>query len=110
MLDAWARELPRSYLRYEDNRNLLLMTELPSGGSTKLMDALRKLKWPITIAPIGSGIWGQWEFPKHLWAIDKQRWTSPVVKIRDWLNELIIECEDSDEPSLSNRRQFLRTR
>lgn len=110
MLDAWVRELPRSYLRFEDNRNLLLVTELPSGGLTKLMDVLRKLKWPVTIAPIGSGVWGQWEFPKQLWDIDRQRWNSPVIKIRDWLNELVIECDDSEEPSISSRRQFLQTR
>lgn len=110
MLDAWARELPRSYLRYEDSRNLLLMTELPSGGSTKLMDVLRKLKWPVTIAPIGSGVWGNWEFPKQLWDVNTQRWISPRSKIVTWLNELVLECEDSDRPSISNTRHFQRTR
>ncbi|MHA1662860.1 MAG: winged helix-turn-helix domain-containing protein [Candidatus Thorarchaeota archaeon] len=110
MLDAWSRELPRSYLRYEANRNLLLMTELPSGGSTKLMDVLRKLKWPVTIAPIGSGVWGQWEFPKSLWDVDKQRWTSPHSEIVTWLNNLVLECEDSDETTIDTHRHFLKTR
>ncbi|TFH08623.1 MAG: winged helix-turn-helix domain-containing protein [Candidatus Thorarchaeota archaeon] len=110
MLDAWSRELPRGYLRYEENRNLLLMIELPSGGSTKLMDVLRKLKWPVTISPIGSGVWGQWDFPKHLWDIDKQRWTSPRPKVISWLNKLVIECEDTDDTSIDTRRHFLQTR
>ncbi|MGY5878860.1 MAG: AsnC family transcriptional regulator [Candidatus Thorarchaeota archaeon] len=110
MLDTWSRELPRGYLRYEENRNLLLMIELPSGGSTKLMDVLRKLKWPVTIAPIGSGVWGQWDFPKQLWNVDKQRWTSPRSEIISWLNKLVIECEDSDEATLDTRRHFLQTR
>ncbi|TFG28719.1 AsnC family protein [Candidatus Thorarchaeota archaeon] len=110
MLDAWSRELPRSYLRFEDNRNLLLMIELPSGGLTKLMDVLRKLKWPVTISPLGSGVWGQWEFPKRLWDVDKQRWNSPVKEIRNWLNALVIECEDTDDNMIDTRRHFLQTR
>ncbi len=110
MLDAWSRELPRGYLRYEENRNLLLMVELPLGGSTKLMDVLRKLKWPVTISPIGSGVWGQWEFPKRFWDVDKQSWTSPRSELATWLNKLVIECEDSDEPTIDTRRRFLQTR
>lgn len=110
MLDAWSRELPRGYLRYEENRNLLLMVELPSGGSTKLMDVLRKLKWPVTIAPIGSGVWGQWDFPIQLWDVDKQSWTSPRSEIVTWLNKLVIECEDSAEPTIDAHRHFLQTR
>jgi DNA-binding Lrp family transcriptional regulator len=110
MLDAWARELPRSYLRYEENRNLLLMTELPSGGSIKLMDALRKLKWPVTVAPIGSGVWGQWEFPKNLWDVDRQRWTSPHPQLVDWLNGITDECEGVVDSPTNTRRHFLKTR
>jgi len=110
MLDAWVRELPRSYLRFEDNRNLLLVTELPSGGLIKLMDVLRKLKWPVTIAPIGSGVWGQWDFPKQLWDVDKQRWTSPRSEIISWLNELTIECEDTFDATIDTHRHFLQTR
>jgi hypothetical protein len=87
-----------------------MMTELPSGGSTRLMDVLRKLKWPVTVAPIGSGVWGSWEFPKQLWDVDNQRWKSPYSKIKTWLDELISECEEDDQPSISNRRHFLNTR
>ena len=110
MLDVWSRELPRGFLRYEENRNLLMIAELPLGGSTKLMDTLRKLKWPVSISPIGSGVWGYWEFPKQLWDVDKQRWISPRPKIISWLHQLVAECEKPDDVLIDSRRQFLQTR
>ncbi|TFH04860.1 MAG: AsnC family transcriptional regulator [Candidatus Thorarchaeota archaeon] len=110
MLDVWSRELPRGFLRYEENRSLLTVVELPLGGSIKLMDALRKLKWPVSISPIGSGVWGQWNFPKQLWDVDKQRWTSPRPEIISWLDQLVTECETPDTASIDSRRHFLKTR
>ena len=110
MLDVWSRELPRGYLRFEENRNLLMVAELPLGGSTKLMDVLRKLKWPVSISPIGSGFWGQWKFPKQLWDFDKQRWASPKREIVSWLHQLVTECEKPDDASIDFRRHFLQTR
>lgn len=109
MLDLWSRELPRGYLRYEENRNLLMMTELPLGDSSKLMDVLRKLKWPVSVSAIGSGIWGHWNFPTHLWDIDRQRWNSPTSGINSWLNELIINCEGIDSPDIDSYHPFLKT-
>ncbi|MGY5870835.1 MAG: winged helix-turn-helix transcriptional regulator [Candidatus Thorarchaeota archaeon] len=110
MLDVWSRELPRGFLRFEENRNLLLVVELPLGGSTKLMDVLRKLKWPVSISPIGSGVWGQWNFPKRLWDVDKQRWTSPRPEIVSWLHQLVTECEKPDIASIDSHSHFLQTR
>ena len=94
LLDAWSRELPRTFLRYEKNRNLLMIVELPVGGSTKMMDTLRSLKWPITISPLSSGIWGHWEFPRHSWNIEQQRWRTQKDEISTWLSTLVEECEN----------------
>jgi hypothetical protein len=70
-----------------------MITELPAGGSAKLMNVLRSLKWPVTISPLGSGVWGQWDFPSHLWSTEKQGWQAPRREIDAWLNRLSIECE-----------------
>ncbi len=94
LLDAWSRELPRTFLRFEKNRNLLMIVELPIGGSTKLMDTLRLLKWPITISPLSSGIWGHWKFPRSFWDIEHQRWQPQKDEISSWLSTLVEECEN----------------
>jgi hypothetical protein len=93
ILDAWARDLPRVFLHYAQKRTLLMITELPAGGSAKLMNVLRSLKWPVTISPLGSGVWGRWDFPSHLWSTEKQGWQAPHREIDAWLNRLSIECE-----------------
>lgn len=94
LLDAWSRELPRVFLRYEKNRNLLMIVELPLGGSTKMMDTLRELKWPVTISPLSSAIWGHWQFPKQYWDVEHQRWMAQRKELDIWLNSLREECEN----------------
>ncbi len=94
ILDTWARELPRAFLRYEENRNLLMMTDLPAGGSTQLMDTLRSLRWPVTVSPLSSGIWGHWQFPFNLWDVEKQCWQYPKDEVMAWLDLVVEECEN----------------
>ena len=110
LLDAWSRELPKAFLRFEENRSLLMVTELPMGGSTRLMDALRTLKWPVTVSPIGSGVWGQWVFPKNSWDVERQNWNAAKLKIATWLNQLVMECEKSTATTTDSRGHFLQTR
>ena len=110
LLDAWSRELPRTFLRYGENRSLLMMAELPLGGSTKLMDTLRTLKWPVSVSPIGTGVWGQWEFPRRFWDVERQSWNSPRSEISAWLNKLVTECEEPSVTSVDSGRRFLQTR
>ncbi|MFW9787306.1 MAG: winged helix-turn-helix transcriptional regulator [Candidatus Thorarchaeota archaeon] len=94
ILDAWSRELPRAYMRYEENRNLLLMTDLPVGGSMQLMDTLRSLKWPVTVSPLSSGTWGHWKVPYNLWDVERQGWQAPRDEIASWLSMLVEESEN----------------
>ena len=94
ILDTWSRELPRAYLRYEENRNLLMMTDLPAGGSAQLMDTIRSLKWPVTVSPLSSGTWGHWQFPDTLWDVEQQRWKAPKDESKNWLNHLFEESEN----------------
>ncbi|MFW9769413.1 MAG: hypothetical protein ACFFF9_15955 [Candidatus Thorarchaeota archaeon] len=93
LLDAWSRELPRVFLRYEKNRNLLMVAELPLGGSAKLMDTIRLLKWPATISPLSSAIWGHWQFPSTFWDVEKQQWRFQKNDLESWLNLLKEDCE-----------------
>jgi len=107
ILDTWARELPRAFLRYEENRNLLMMTDLPAGGSTQLMDTLRSLRWPVSVSPLSSGIWGQWQFPYSLWDVEKQCWLAPKDEITAWICRVAEECENLTESPYSSRNHTI---
>jgi len=104
ILDTWARELPRAFLRYEENRNLLMMTDLPAGGSTQLMDTLRSLGWPVTVSPLSSGIWGHWQFPFSLWDVENQSWQAPRDEIAAWLERVVEQSESLTVESSSSSR------
>ena len=104
ILDTWSRELPRAFLRYEENRNLLMMTDLPAGGSTQLMDTLRNLRWPVTVSPLSSGIWGHWQFPDSLWDIERQSWRAPKDAVLEWLSHLKEECQNLTVETSSSSR------
>lgn len=110
ILDTWARELPRAFLRYEENRNLLMMTDLPAGGSTQLMDTLRSLGWPVTVSPLSSGIWGHWQFPISLWDVENQSWQAPRDEIAAWLERVAEQSESLtvEAPSSPHKREISR--
>ncbi len=108
ILDTWARELPRAFLRYEENRNLLMIADLPAGGSTQLMDTLRSLRWPVTVSPLSSGIWGHWQFPYDLWDVEKQCWQCPKDEVRAWLKSVVEESENITAEAPSSSRSTRR--
>jgi DNA-binding Lrp family transcriptional regulator len=110
LLDTWSRELPRAFLRFEENRNLLLMAELPIGGSTRMMDTIRTLKWPVSVSPISSGVWGQWEFPKRYWDIERQGWLAVRDPAESWLDYIADQCENPPVQTANLRRRFVSTR
>jgi DNA-binding Lrp family transcriptional regulator len=93
ILDVWSRELPRVNLRYGERRDLLMIAQLPMGGSAKMMDTIRALKWPLIVSPLGSGIGGSWQFPEHLWDVERQRWQAERDGIALWMDQLHEECE-----------------
>ena len=102
MLDLWSRELPQTYLRYEDPRNLLVISELPAGGSTEMMKIIRELGWSVNISLLGGRVWGQWTFPTHLWNVENQSWDAPIEEIASWQNQLLQEIEtEVKRPSLT---------
>ncbi|MBN2230691.1 MAG: ArsR family transcriptional regulator [Candidatus Thorarchaeota archaeon] len=93
ILDAWVRDLPRTYLHYGPKRKLFMITELPAGGSTKLMSVLHNLRWPVIVSPLGSSVWGHWTFPDSLWCVETQSWQTPKKEIEIWLDKLTVSSE-----------------
>ncbi len=106
LLDAWSRELPRVFLRYEQNRHLLMIVELPLGGSTRMMDTLRLLKWPVTISPLSSAIWGHWQLPKPFWDVEHQRWRAQRDDVEFWLSVLREECKNIVTKTIDSEPEF----
>ena len=106
LLDAWSRELPRVFLRYEKNRHLLMIVDLPIGGSTKMMDTLRLLKWPVAISPLSSAIWGHWQFPGEFWDVEHQRWRAQRKDMENWLSVLKEECGNIVSKAIDSESEF----
>ncbi|MHA2068239.1 MAG: hypothetical protein ACXABY_28085 [Candidatus Thorarchaeota archaeon] len=104
ILDVWSRELPRVNLRYGKRRDLLMIADLPIGGSTRMMDTIRALKWPLIVSPLGSGVGGNWQFPEHLWDVERQRWQAAKGEIELWMNRFLEECETTI-PKLSESQR-----
>ncbi len=107
LLDAWSRELPRVFLRYEKNRHLLMIVELPVGDSTKMMNTLRSLKWPVTISPLSNSIWGHWQFPGQFWDVEHQRWQAQKNDVVSWLTILNEECKNLVDETIDSQRESL---
>jgi DNA-binding Lrp family transcriptional regulator len=107
LLDAWSRELPRVFLRYEKNRHLLMIVELPKGDSTKMMSTLRLLKWPVTISPLSSSITGHWQFPSQFWDVENQRWQAQKNDVDSWLNTLREGCRNLVDKTMDAQHESL---
>lgn len=93
MMDAWSRELPRTFLTYGQSRDLLMRTDLPAGGSSRLMETIRDLGWRASVSLLGASIGGQFSFPIELWNVEQQAWDAPIEKIDSWLVQLDRELE-----------------
>jgi DNA-binding Lrp family transcriptional regulator len=106
-LDVWSRELPKAFLRYGQLRDLLMIIELPTGGSSRLMETIRDLGWHASVSLLGGSIWGQWSFPVNLWNVEHQRWDAPIERIDSWLvqldHELEVEVKEAPESHVSSQ-------
>ena len=92
-MDAWSRELPKASLTYGRSRDLLMITDLPSGGSSRLMETIRGLGWHASVSLLGPNMGGQWSFPIELWNVEQQAWDAPIEQIDSWLAQLDRELE-----------------
>ena len=93
ILDVWSRELPKTFLRYGALRDLLMITDLPTGGSSRFMETMRDLGWDASVSLLSGSMWGQWSFPVSLWNVEHQRWGAPIEEINSWLAQLDRELE-----------------
>ncbi|MGY5874141.1 MAG: hypothetical protein RTU30_00205 [Candidatus Thorarchaeota archaeon] len=111
MVDMWSRELPRNFVRYGEREDLFLVADLPIGASARMMDTLRTLKWPVTVSPLGSGVWGNWAFPAELWNVAKQRWNAPIDTLSSWLESLAVNAEKAvNQATQEQRGEFIPAR
>ena len=84
-----------------------MIVELPVGDSTKMMNTLRSLKWPVTISPLSSGIWGHWQFPGQFWDVERQRWQAQKNDVVSWLTILNEECKNLVDETIDSQRESL---
>ncbi|MHA1882669.1 MAG: hypothetical protein ACTSUO_06450 [Candidatus Thorarchaeota archaeon] len=91
-VEIWSRELPRTLVRYDANRNLMLEIGLPQNGALELLKCINRLEWNsrVETSILNPQVWGQWDFPHHLWNVEHQAWESPVEEIAIWLDGLHI--------------------
>jgi len=88
IIDAWSRELPKTYLYYGKNRDLLTIIDLPAGGSSRMLRTINSLGWPVSVSLLGGSVLGQWKYPIHLWDAKHQEWKSPIERIEQWLDSI----------------------
>ncbi len=70
-----------------------MRTDLPAGGSSRLMETIRDLGWRASVSLLGASIGGQFSFPIELWNVEQQAWDAPIEKIDSWLVQLDHELE-----------------
>ncbi|MFW9803806.1 MAG: winged helix-turn-helix transcriptional regulator [Candidatus Thorarchaeota archaeon] len=86
---AWAQRLPRCIVSFDKGRRLVMIAQLPAGGSHGLPWALSSLSENLTIEVLGTKIYGGYGFPDKLWNSHKQRWECPEDEIEKWLGSII---------------------
>lgn len=91
-VEIWARELPRTFIRYDQRRNLMLEVNLPRNGAMNLLKCIRDLEWHthMEVSMLNTSIWGNWDLPKHLWDVERQSWNFPESSVAIWLDGLHI--------------------
>jgi predicted transcriptional regulator len=97
IVEVWARELPRVFIRYDAQRNLFMLINLPRGDTVQLMKTLVALDWNkfLLVAPLDLGLWGHWGFPLKLWNVERQSWDSPEEEIDMWKESLKVQSRQS---------------
>ncbi|MDF1540304.1 MAG: hypothetical protein P1Q69_15525, partial [Candidatus Thorarchaeota archaeon] len=91
-VEIWARELPRTFIRYDKRSNLMLEVNLPRNGAIDLLKCIHNLEWHthIDVSVLNTSLWGNWDLPKHLWNIERQSWDFPESSVAIWLDGLHI--------------------
>ncbi len=85
---AWSLRLPKSVISFSSKEELMLLADLPKGGSFGLATALEGLNNGTCIGILSPQIYGAWGFPSVLWDSKFQRWKCPKKELETWIAQL----------------------
>ncbi|MHA1662519.1 MAG: winged helix-turn-helix transcriptional regulator [Candidatus Thorarchaeota archaeon] len=85
---AWSLRLPRSIISFSSNEELMLIADLPRGGSFGLATALEGLNNGTCIGILSPQTYGSWGFPSELWDSKFQKWKCPKKELESWITQI----------------------
>ncbi|MCK5264950.1 MAG: hypothetical protein KAR03_05020, partial [Candidatus Thorarchaeota archaeon] len=85
---AWSLRLPKCIVSFSSKDELMLIADLPKGGSFGLATALEGLNNGTCIGILSPQIYGAWGFPSALWDSKFQRWKCPKKELESWIAQL----------------------
>jgi len=87
-ISAWAQRLPRCIVSFDTSRRLVLLADLPQGGTYGFSTAIAVLPHCVNSGLLNYKVYGQWGFPAEMWDSGRQRWLSSTDKMNQWLSTL----------------------
>jgi DNA-binding Lrp family transcriptional regulator len=87
-ISAWAQRLPRCIVSFDTSRRLVLLADLPLGGTYGFSTAVAVLPHCVNSGLLNYKVYGEWGFPVELWDSGRQRWLCPTEKTNAWLSTL----------------------
>ncbi len=85
---AWALRIPRSIISFTPEEELMLLADLPRGGSYGLASAIGEIQSKVSVGILSSSTYGSWDFPHSLWDSNYQKWVCPEESLEKWIRNL----------------------
>jgi DNA-binding Lrp family transcriptional regulator len=87
-LAAWSLRLPRCIVSFSLDDELMLIADLPRGGSYGLATAIEGINTMCSTGILSSESYGNWGFPLVLWDSRFQKWQCPKKELESWIENL----------------------
>jgi len=88
LLAAWALRLPKAIVSFSIEDELMLIADLPRGGSYGLATSLESISTACCTGILSSESYGSWGFPSTLWDSRFQKWNCPKKELQSWIENL----------------------
>ena len=85
---AWSLRLPKSRINFSKDGELLVIVDVPKGGSFGLATALDRFSNDVSIGFLSHRVYGTSGFPTSLWDSKFQRWKCPKKRLEEWIDQL----------------------
>jgi len=85
---AWSLRIPRSIISFSSDDELMLLAELPRGGSYGLASAIGEVESNVSVSILSPSTYGSWRFPVSLWDSNYQKWKCPQNEVKKWIGDL----------------------